>query len=353
GVYTQNVRSDTTGFTATELPQQNLINVGLDLNIRPTIYNNGLVEMEVEISNDSAVVTQRIFNDRKFDAVGTKNQEIQSTLMIPSGETRVIGGLVRQDRNESRSGIPGLVKLPLVGPLLFGKYDRPAEQNGRQMLLIFLTPTIIADKPTETLKYKGRIVTSDEQVAVSEEPNVTPTESDTWLAPLEPHGVPPKTKLGKFAEKDERQLQTTPASETEQVALEPPPAESAQREEAQPTHLSQANMQDVKRIAISESSTTGAQALMARITGPSGALTGPAGGQVPAAAAAAKPGTDSRSISPAPTPAVSGQQTRPGMRTSQVGWTPRPPGGTTGGLATPPPWRQRETQIPPRGETRY
>lgn len=342
GVYTQNVRSDTSGFTATELPQQNLINVGLNLNIRPTIYSNGLIEMEVEISNDSAVVTQRIFNDKKFDAVGTKNQEIQSTLIIPSGETRVIGGLVRQDRNESRSGVPGLVKLPLLGPLLFGKYDRPAEQNGRQMLLIFLTPTIIADRPTETLKYKGRIVTSEEKALEEGDlPVVEPTQSDTWLAPLEPAGLPQKRgrKQSPLPE---------PIKHIVSAAAEAPPEASSPEQDALLSPGSQSKFEEVKRVTIADTASTGPEALMVRLGGPTGALAGGASAGAPAASptpGAPQPGVAQRAPAGAPgAPGVYSQQ--PGV----VRWTPRPDQQRPVG-ATPP--IQPGRPFPPRPETRY
>jgi type II secretory pathway component GspD/PulD (secretin) len=346
GVYNENVRNDTNTFTATDLPQQNLLNVGLDLNIRPTIYNNGLVEMEVEISNDSAVVTQRIFNDKKFDAVGTKNQQIQSTLIIPSGDTRVIGGLVRQDRNESRSGVPGLVKIPVLGPLLFGKYDSPAEQNGRQMLLIFLTPTIISDKPTDTLKYKGRTVTSEDEVAQNEEPEVSPTQSDSWLVPLKPAGLPQpvarRTNLGEPAV-ESSQAPGTKAEEPEKKT------EEQSSPQAQAESEQSGTFEDIKRIQIKEKVTTGAQPLVPRLGGPSGAMTTPTSGAPqqqtagPSPQGAGKPGQPVQMQRPTP-------PSRPGGFPA-AGTSAAPTGRQYLGQ---PPWRQRPGgQQPPPSESRY
>jgi type II secretory pathway component GspD/PulD (secretin) len=348
GVYTQNLANNYTGFTASELPQQNLINVGLDLNIRPTIYNNGLIEMEVEISNDSAVITQRTFNNAKFDAVGTKNQEIQSTLIIPSGETRVIGGLVRQDRNESRSGVPGLVRLPVVGPWLFGKYDQPAEQNGRQMLLIFLTPTIVADKATETFKYKGRVVTrgDEEEAAAAEPPAVAPTQSDTWLAPVEPRGVP-KQELPLAAENNRESGElkpaatTPPATPAEEVSA-PAPAETPAPQEE--TVSDTGGFQDVKRMAISEKATSGAESLMVRLTGPSQA----AASSTPSAPAATP--TPVAVVSPPGRPMYGGPQAVQPGATGSVRWTPNPSSsGRPFGASAP----RTNMPFPSRSETRY
>jgi hypothetical protein len=301
-------------------------------------------------------VTQRIFNDKKFDAVGTKNQEIQSTLIIPSGETRVIGGLVRQDRNESRSGVPGLVKLPIVGPWLFGKYNRPAEQNGRSMLLIFLTPTIISDKPTQTLKYKGRIVTrgDEDQEASLEEPAVAPTASDTWLAPIDNTEKRGTQDASQLMPRSKRRWEASEAQSGQgQVeSLATPTPESSVPEPEKPEVEAESateRFQDVKRMAISETQTTGAQAMMVRLTGPSGALTGSTstGG---AASAQPAPQAAAAHAQQAAGGAQSPQPSQPGV-SGPVRWTPRPSITPRSGLATPPAWGSRGN--PPRPETRY
>jgi type II secretory pathway component GspD/PulD (secretin) len=323
GYYNTNVNNNNQNYGGG--PQQNLINVGLDLNIRPTVYNNGLIEMEVEISNDTAVVTKRQYAGQNYDAVGTKNQEIQSTLIVPSGETRVIGGLVRQDRNESKSGVPGLIKIPLLGPLLFGKYDKPEEQNGRGMLLIFLTPTILAEKPADMLKYKGEVV-ADENAVVSTDAFTTPgaTLSDTYIEPIPPANIPASAYMPARPE-------TRPARRVASREL-PIPEPDEEQEELE------AGMQELKKVRIQENITTGPQAMVPRIPGPSGALTGTsAAGATPATGAAPSPGGTPSVFRPPAPPA------------------PTPP---------PPPQRPRQERLerqpqpqqpvpPPVTETRY
>ena len=145
-------------------PVQQFLNVGLHLEITPIISNNNLVEMEILVENTTAFKDNTLqFNGQNFTGVGSNNQELDTNLWIPSGETRVIGGLIADSKSETKSGIPGLIKIPVIGPALFGSYNRPADANRRRNLLIFLTPTIVEEKVGGTLKYKGHIV--DDQYA--------------------------------------------------------------------------------------------------------------------------------------------------------------------------------------------
>jgi type II secretory pathway component GspD/PulD (secretin) len=143
-------------------PNQQLLEVGLTLNIRPTILNNGMIQMEVELTNSTPIIQTQQFAGQEFTGVGKNEQAIETTLRIPSGETRVIGGLVADQKSEVIGGVPGLVKIPMVGPVLFGSYDRDTDANTRRNLLIFLTPTVIDERPDELVKFKGRLMENPE-----------------------------------------------------------------------------------------------------------------------------------------------------------------------------------------------
>src|SRR5690606_4297501 len=95
-----------------------------------------------------------------YTGVGRTNQELVTTMWGPSGATRVIGGLVSDSKREARSGIPGLMKIPFIGPALFGSYTKSPEDNRRRNLLIFVTPTIVEESPSDPNKYKGVLMAS-------------------------------------------------------------------------------------------------------------------------------------------------------------------------------------------------
>ena len=65
----------------------------------------------------------------------------KTTLSIMEGQTIVIGGLIEDTRNTTKSGIPLVSKIPLLGAL-FGNqsYDKKKSE-----LMLLLTPHVIAD----------------------------------------------------------------------------------------------------------------------------------------------------------------------------------------------------------------
>jgi type IV pilus assembly protein PilQ len=76
------------------------------------------------------------------------NNSSNSELLVPDGQTVVIGGLTQTTVNQTKSGIPMLVDLPIIGRL-FGYTTR---SETRRDLLILITPHIVDDgqQPTET-----------------------------------------------------------------------------------------------------------------------------------------------------------------------------------------------------------
>jgi type II secretory pathway component GspD/PulD (secretin) len=107
------------------------IQTGVTLRVTPSVTNNGHIMMKVETVN----------SDVNFTNNGTliDNNSNKTELLVADGETVVIAGLTQTSVRVSKSGIPLLVDLPLIGRL-FGYTTR---QEQRRDLLILLTPHII------------------------------------------------------------------------------------------------------------------------------------------------------------------------------------------------------------------
>jgi general secretion pathway protein D len=67
---------------------------------------------------------------------------VSTNLVAQDGETIVIGGLVNESTSKSRSGIPVLSTLPLLG----GLFGQTTDNTQRQELLILLTPRVIRNQ---------------------------------------------------------------------------------------------------------------------------------------------------------------------------------------------------------------
>jgi type IV pilus assembly protein PilQ len=70
-----------------------------------------------------------------------QTQQADNQILVGDGETAVIGGLTVTEVTVSKTGIPFLVNLPIVGKL-FGFTN---QQETRRDLLILITPHIIDD----------------------------------------------------------------------------------------------------------------------------------------------------------------------------------------------------------------
>ena len=125
------------GATGNQVPRATvrLKEVGIILTVTPHITNNRQILLKLHAENSDAQLASSdvgfIFNKQRAD-----NQ-----LLVGDGETAVIGGLTVTQVTSSKSGIPLLVDLPIIGRL-FG-VTRTSEQ--KRDLLILVTPHIIDD----------------------------------------------------------------------------------------------------------------------------------------------------------------------------------------------------------------
>jgi general secretion pathway protein D len=107
--------------------------VGTQLTLTPTINDDGYVNLQLaqQVSNATAEV--------QFGAPVISTRETSTHLFVRDGQTAVIGGLVDREEDRTRSGIPFLKDLPLLGAL-FGSTTR---SEVRSELFLFLTPHIV------------------------------------------------------------------------------------------------------------------------------------------------------------------------------------------------------------------
>ncbi|MPN59933.1 hypothetical protein SDC9_207656 [bioreactor metagenome] len=81
-------------------------------------------------------------------------------MLIPSGNTLVLGGLVQDDVRSDNTKVPILGDIPVLGRAF--RSDSKSRQKSN--LIIFITPTIIQDsdfQPTKTDFLKSKVPTSD------------------------------------------------------------------------------------------------------------------------------------------------------------------------------------------------
>lgn len=110
---------------------------GVNLEVTPRVNSGGMVTMEVhqEVNDVSQTTSSGI------DSPTIQQRMIQSSVAVHSGETIVLGGLIRESTDASELGVPGLRDIPLIGKL-FGTTTRGTR---RTELLVLITPRVAND----------------------------------------------------------------------------------------------------------------------------------------------------------------------------------------------------------------
>jgi type II secretory pathway component GspD/PulD (secretin) len=117
-------------------------NLGIILNVTPRISANNNINLKV------APEVSRIFDTVTRTVASTVNQadvydirKMETRVMIPSGNTLVLGGMLQDDVRNSRTKVPVFGDLPLLGSAF--RSNEKSRQKGN--LLIFITPSIVDD----------------------------------------------------------------------------------------------------------------------------------------------------------------------------------------------------------------
>lgn len=103
---------------------------GVKLSVRPSVNAGGLVTLDVE---------QSVTDVGQIDVTGNRRfleRNIMSRVAVRSGESVVLGGLIRENVANQGQGVPWLHELPVLGPL----FGSTTETDNRTELLVIITP---------------------------------------------------------------------------------------------------------------------------------------------------------------------------------------------------------------------
>ena len=118
-------------------------NLGTILKVTPRITANSKVALKVvpEVSNIDSKDRQ-IINGEVNEANVYAVRRMEADVVIPSGNTLVMGGLLSDSSTKSFTKVPILGDLPGIGMA----FRRDSKTRNKSNLLIFVTPTIIQDQ---------------------------------------------------------------------------------------------------------------------------------------------------------------------------------------------------------------
>ena len=114
-------------------------NTGVILKVTPRISSGGLVSMEIE--QELSAVANSVATGSDGTLTPTISQRrVSSSIAVQSGQMVVLGGLISERLDDSKSRIPVLRKIPYLGDILGGQTDAT---KARAELIMFLRPTVI------------------------------------------------------------------------------------------------------------------------------------------------------------------------------------------------------------------
>ena len=112
--------------------------IGISLTVTPDIGDNGRIELNVN-PQITAISSQTVPISDTINAPVIDKRSATTEVVVPSGKTVVIGGLIQDQDTVTISKIPILGDIPLLGAL----FRHKVTTKDKTELLIFLTPTVV------------------------------------------------------------------------------------------------------------------------------------------------------------------------------------------------------------------
>jgi type IV pilus assembly protein PilQ len=128
-----------TGAAAGAAVATEKVNVGIVLTVTPQVSADGFVLMNIAVKSSSVAESATASGSGviPFDEL---SREAVSNVLVRDGETIVIGGIMKDSKSSSDSGIPYLKEIPVLGWLFKGV----RVQSDFEELMVFITPRIVS-----------------------------------------------------------------------------------------------------------------------------------------------------------------------------------------------------------------
>ncbi|MHC5067549.1 MAG: secretin N-terminal domain-containing protein [Planctomycetota bacterium] len=112
---------------------------GIVVTVTPHITSDGFVAMDIEASDSNASLEDVAISNSSIQLPDKREKKVISAIMVPDGETAVIGGLTSTQIDQTERWVPVLGRIPLLGYLF--RYEDETET--KRVLNIFIRPRIV------------------------------------------------------------------------------------------------------------------------------------------------------------------------------------------------------------------
>lgn len=129
--------------------------VGTILIVKPHITEKNRVTLDItqEVSQPGTDTDIASLKYASFDT-----RKIKTTAVVQSGHTLILGGIIRESTKQTRTGIPFLSKIPILGYL----FSSTTDTKTRTELILMVTPYVISNQDEAdvlTKDFQNRIKT--------------------------------------------------------------------------------------------------------------------------------------------------------------------------------------------------
>lgn len=124
----------TGGFVADSV---SYIDVGLKLDVEPTVYADDEVAIKVTLEASSLAREIKTASGSLAYQIGTRNAS--TTLRLRDGETQMLAGLISKEDRTNASRLPGVGDLPVLGRL----FSSTRDDSSRTELVLAITPRVL------------------------------------------------------------------------------------------------------------------------------------------------------------------------------------------------------------------
>ena len=129
----------TTTATATGFVSNNVqyIDVGLKLDVQPTIFLDGNVAIKMGLEVSSIVKETTLADGTTTYQLGTR--DASTLLSLKDGETQILAGLINANEQATVDKFPGLGNLPVIGKL----FSNTNSNNQKTEIVLSITPHLV------------------------------------------------------------------------------------------------------------------------------------------------------------------------------------------------------------------
>ncbi len=142
--YSCSATSTTPGAPTTCQPSIEFKKFGVSLHFTPIVLSEGRISLKVmtEVSDISAANALTIpipGTNNTVTVPSIRTRRADTTVEIPSGGALALAGMIQNDTKHQANGLPGLMELPILGPL-FKSNDYINQQTE---LMVLVTPYLV------------------------------------------------------------------------------------------------------------------------------------------------------------------------------------------------------------------